>query len=61
MTTSWYTSAAATAAARRMAGNAVVGDPVCSLASVGGVDPRLVPHGGRVGIGEHGGYWCLIW
>ncbi|MEV8593348.1 hypothetical protein [Streptomyces sp. NPDC052012] len=49
------------AAARRMAANGVVGDPACSLAAVGRPDPGLVPHGGRIGIGDHGGYWCLIW
>ncbi|WP_432058851.1 hypothetical protein [Streptomyces sp. bgisy022] len=48
------------AAARRMAAAGVVGDPVCSVASVGPPDPALVPQGGRIGIGSHGGYWCLI-
>ncbi|GAA3494721.1 hypothetical protein GCM10019016_018210 [Streptomyces prasinosporus] len=38
-----------------------VGDPVCSMAAVGRPDPGLVPRNGRIGIGHHGGYWCLIW
>ncbi|MGV9938660.1 hypothetical protein [Streptomyces sp. NPDC003401] len=49
------------AAARRMAVAGVVGDPACSMAAVGRPDPGLVPRGGRIGIGHHGHYWCLIW
>ncbi|MCT7356816.1 hypothetical protein N4P33_32440, partial [Streptomyces sp. 15-116A] len=60
-TTTWYTSPAAVAAAQRMAADGVVGDPVCSLAAVGRVDPHLVPQGRRIGIGAYGTYWCLIW
>ncbi|MGW6296519.1 hypothetical protein [Streptomyces sp. NPDC055058] len=48
------------AAARRMAAAGVVGDPVCTMASAGRPDPALVPQGGRIGIGSHDGYWCLI-
>lgn len=61
-TTTWYTSATAVAAAQRMAASAVVGDPVCTLASVGQPDPSQIPTGvSSVGIGSSGGYWCLIW
>ncbi|MPY30265.1 hypothetical protein FNH09_02790 [Streptomyces adustus] len=60
-TTTWVTSSAAMAAARRMAAAGAVGDPVCSLAAVGRPNPWLVPHGGRIGIGHYGVYWCLIW
>ncbi|MEU6275028.1 hypothetical protein ABZ871_21820 [Streptomyces populi] len=38
-----------------------VGDPACSLASAGPPDPGLVPHVDRIGIGNAGNYWCLIW
>ncbi|MFB7247274.1 hypothetical protein ACH4S8_06250 [Streptomyces sp. NPDC021080] len=38
-----------------------VGDPACSLASAGPPDPGLVPHVDRIGIGNEGNYWCLIW
>jgi hypothetical protein len=31
------------------------------MASVGEPDHSLVPAGVAVGIGEAGGYWCLIW
>ncbi|MER7716318.1 hypothetical protein ABTX99_05090 [Streptomyces flaveolus] len=60
MTTTWYTSPAAVAAARRMAAAGVVGDPACSLAAVGRPDPALLPRTGRIGIGQSGGYTCLI-
>ncbi|WP_333764208.1 hypothetical protein, partial [Streptomyces sp. IBSBF 2390] len=60
-TTTWFTSAAAIAAAQRMAAAGTVGDPACSMAAVGRPDPSLVPQGGRIGIGSYGGYWCLIW
>ncbi|MEU5226584.1 hypothetical protein AB0G55_28730 [Streptomyces toyocaensis] len=60
VTTTWYTSPAAVAAARRMAAEGTVGDPACSLAAVGRPDPALVPRDERIGIGSHGGYWCLI-
>ncbi|KAF3469177.1 hypothetical protein [Streptomyces sp. Tu 3180] len=61
MTTTWYTSAVAVAAARRMATADRVGDPACSMAAVGRPDPDLVPRNSRIGIGHHGNYWCLIW
>ncbi|MFI8193363.1 hypothetical protein ACIF8T_32100 [Streptomyces sp. NPDC085946] len=60
-TTTWYTSATAVAAARRMAAAEVAGDPACSMAAVGRPDPSLIPQGSRIGIGNHGRYWCLIW
>ncbi|MET9150812.1 hypothetical protein ABZX82_05990 [Streptomyces griseoflavus] len=59
--TQWYTSQDATAAARRMARNRTVGDPACSLSATGQPDPHLLPRNGRIGIGHHGTYWCLIW
>ncbi|MER5994039.1 hypothetical protein [Streptomyces viridosporus] len=59
-TTTWYTSSVAVAAARRMAAAGTVGDPACSMAAVGRPDPDLVPRSSRIGIGHHGGYWCLI-
>jgi hypothetical protein len=43
-----------------MAAAAVVGDPACSLAAVGRPDPALLPRTGRIGIGQSGGYTCLI-
>ncbi|WP_416981311.1 hypothetical protein [Streptomyces sp. T028] len=61
MTTVWFTSPAAEAAARRMAASGTVGDPACTLSAKGDPDPRLVPQGGRIGVGTHDGYWCLIW
>lgn len=60
-TTTWYTSATAMAAARRMAVTGVVGDPACSLAAAGLPDPGLLPQGGRIDIGHYGRYWCLVW
>ncbi|MYR41624.1 hypothetical protein [Streptomyces sp. SID5910] len=60
MTTTWFTSPAAVAAARRMAAEGVVGDPACSLAAVGPPDPGLLPRTGRIGIGQSGDYTCLI-
>ncbi|MEV5935146.1 hypothetical protein ACIQCD_17575 [Streptomyces sp. NPDC093250] len=60
MTTTWYTSPAAVAAAQRMAMAGKVGDPACSMAAVGRPDPALVPQDNRIGIGRHGAYWCLI-
>ncbi|MEU3661405.1 hypothetical protein AB0E77_16860 [Streptomyces sp. NPDC032940] len=60
MTTTWYTSPAAVAAAERMAAEGVVGDPACSMAAVGQPDPLLLPRTGRIGIGRSGGYTCLI-
>lgn len=60
-TTTWYTSATAVGAARRMAVAGVVGDPACSMAAAGRPDPSLVPQGGRIDIGRYGRYWCLIW
>ncbi|WP_260845035.1 hypothetical protein [Streptomyces sp. SLBN-31] len=39
----------------------IVGDPACSLAAVGSPDPSLVPPVSRIGIGNAGNYWCLIW
>ncbi|MET9776439.1 hypothetical protein ABZ023_19620 [Streptomyces sp. NPDC006367] len=60
MTTTWYTSPAAVAAARRMAAGAVVGDPACTMASAGRPDPRLLPRNGRIGIGQSDGYTCLV-
>ncbi|MEY7981615.1 hypothetical protein AB8O53_35580, partial [Streptomyces pilosus] len=59
--TTWYTSQAATAAARRLAAGATVGDPACSMAAAGRPDPRRRPRNGRIGIGPHDAYWCLIW
>ncbi|MFI2508793.1 hypothetical protein [Streptomyces sp. NPDC018972] len=44
-----------------MANADAVGDPACSMASVGRPDPGLVPRNSRIGIGHHGAYWCLIW
>ncbi|MER5451258.1 hypothetical protein ABT052_30940 [Streptomyces sp. NPDC002766] len=44
-----------------MALSNTVGDPACSLASSGPPDPRLVPPVARIGIGNEGNYWCLIW
>ncbi|MEU5506961.1 hypothetical protein [Streptomyces fungicidicus] len=44
-----------------MATAGTVGDPACSLAAVGQPDPGLVPPDGRIGIGRHGTYWCLVW
>ncbi|CAL9665731.1 hypothetical protein SUDANB176_07211 [Streptomyces sp. enrichment culture] len=61
MTTTWYTSPVAVAAAQRMAAADTVGDPACSMAAVGRPDPRLVPQNSRIGIGRHGSYWCLVW
>jgi hypothetical protein len=61
VTTTWYTSPAAKAAAHRMAGADAVGDPACSMAAVGQPDPGLVPWHSRIGIGHHGAYWCLVW
>jgi hypothetical protein len=43
-----------------MAAEAVVGDPACSMASVGRPDPRLLPQSGRIGIGRSDGYTCLV-
>ncbi|MFI1960111.1 hypothetical protein ACH46L_07255 [Streptomyces althioticus] len=60
-TTIWYTSPAATDAARRMSAARTVGDPACTLSAVGRPDPALVPHESRIGIGHHGTYWCLVW
>ncbi|CAM5672527.1 hypothetical protein SALBM217S_01962 [Streptomyces griseoloalbus] len=60
-TTTWYTSSAATDAARRMSASGTVGDRACTLAAVGRPDPALVPHESRIGIGQHGRYWCLVW
>ncbi|MEV5925544.1 hypothetical protein AB0N30_02790 [Streptomyces cellulosae] len=59
--TAWYTSPAATDAARRMSAAGTVGDRACTLSAVGRPDPALVPHESRIGIGHHGRYWCLIW
>ncbi|MEU9591745.1 hypothetical protein AB0D84_18805 [Streptomyces sp. NPDC048193] len=60
VTTTWYASPAAVAAAQRMAAEGVVGDPACSMAAVGRPDPRLLPRAGRIGIGQSGGYTCLV-
>lgn len=60
-TTTWVTSPEAVAAAKRMAAAKAVGDPVCSLSTVGQPNPNLVPQGRRIGIGHYGEYWCLIW
>ncbi len=57
----WYTSPAATDAARRMSAAGTVGDPACTLSAVGRPDPALVPRESRIGIGHHGAYWCLLW
>ncbi|MEV5903110.1 hypothetical protein ACGFZJ_09555 [Streptomyces sp. NPDC048253] len=51
----------AQAAAQRMATSGTVGDPACSMSSLGDPDPNLVPQAGRIGIGTYGQYWCLIW
>ncbi|MET9736334.1 hypothetical protein ABZZ79_38660 [Streptomyces sp. NPDC006458] len=59
--TTWFTSPQAVAAAQRMAAAGAVGDPACSMAAVGRPDPSLVPQVGRIGIGNSGAYWCLIW
>jgi hypothetical protein len=56
----WTTTRAAVAAAQRMQAAGTVGDPVCSLASVGQPDPAMIPAGlSAVAVGESGGYWCL--
>ncbi|WP_284717711.1 hypothetical protein [Streptomyces sp. G1] len=44
-----------------MAQAQTVGDPACSLSSTGRPDPGLVPAVDRIGIGNAGIYWCLIW
>jgi hypothetical protein len=58
---STYVSAAAVAAAQRMSATGIVGDPACSLSASGTPDPSLVPPGVPIGIGQAGGYTCLIW
>lgn len=59
--TTWYTDATAVAAAQRMAASGTVGDPVCSMASVGEPDYKLLPTGlTSVGVGNSGNYWCFI-
>ncbi|GAA2459843.1 hypothetical protein GCM10010421_61510 [Streptomyces glaucus] len=44
-----------------MAAAGAVGDPACSLSAVGRPDPALLPGGlARVGVGQAGAYWCLV-
>ncbi|GHB61429.1 hypothetical protein GCM10010377_60420 [Streptomyces viridiviolaceus] len=43
-----------------MAAAEVVGDPACSVAAVGQLDPNLLPQAARIGVGQSGRYTCLI-